>query len=147
MRIGALVVLLLASCGQADPASSPDRVVTFYPTASMLNVRVADSDAERRQGLMGVETLPPDEGMAFVWDEPVQTSFWMKDTLIPLSVAFVGDDGTIVTIRDMSPCEADPCPTYAADGPFVMAIEANRGFFADAGIAVGDRARLEADDG
>lgn len=145
--VGLTLLLLAASCGQADPArpASPDHVVTFSPTGAVLNVRVADTDAERSEGLMGVEALPADEGMAFVWDEPVGTTFWMKDTLIPLSIAFVSEGGAILTIRDMDPCVADPCPTYAADGPFVMAIEANRGFFDDEGIAEGDRARLGVD--
>ena len=64
--------------------------------------------------------------------------------MIPLSIAFVGADDRIVTIEEMTPCHADPCPTYSADGPFVMAVEANRGFYDDAGIGVGDRAILEA---
>jgi uncharacterized membrane protein (UPF0127 family) len=94
-----------------------------------------------------VMALAPDDGMAFVFDDPVTTTFWMKDTLIPLSVAFVGEDGRVVSIADMEPCEADPCPTYAATGPYTLAVEANLGWFADHSVAAGDPARLEADDG
>ena len=144
-RILAIALLMsLAACGGDDPVVGPDHVVRFPGTGAELHVRVADADDERARGLMGVERLPPDEGMAFVWDEPVGTTFWMKDTLIPLSIAFVGTDGRIATIAEMTPCRADPCPMYAADAPFVLAIEANRGFFADGGIAEGDRAVLEA---
>jgi uncharacterized membrane protein (UPF0127 family) len=139
------IVLLtaLAACGGDGATMEPDRVVRFPSAGVALHVEVADSDRERARGLMGVAELPADEGMAFVWPEPVETTFWMKDTQIPLSIAFVGADGRIVTIAEMSPCHADPCPTFAADGPFVMAVEANRGFYADAGIGVGDRAILE----
>jgi uncharacterized protein len=147
MRLSLAIVLLalsLMACGGEEPVAGPDHVVRFPGSGTMLAVSVADDDDERAQGLMGVETLPADEGMAFVWTEPVETTFWMKDTLIPLAIAFVGSDARIVSIAEMPPCPADPCPTYAADGPFVMAIEANRGFYADAGIDVGDRALLEA---
>lgn len=142
-----LAVALLASfvaCGGDRAPTDPDHVVRFPGTGVALHVAVADSDRERARGLMGVAELPADEGMAFLWPEPVETTFWMKDTVIPLSIAFVGADDRIVTIEEMTPCRADPCPTYAADGPFVMAVEANRGFYDDAGIGVGDRAILEA---
>jgi uncharacterized membrane protein (UPF0127 family) len=134
----------LAACGGDDPSTELDHVVRFPGAGVTLHVEVADTDRERARGLMVVAELPPDEGMAFVWPEPVETTFWMKDTLIPLSIAFVGADDRIVTIAEMTPCPADPCPSYGADGPFVMAVEANRGFYADAGIGVGDRAILEA---
>ena len=101
----------------------------------------ADDDA-RQRGLMGVTELPPDEGMAFTWDAPTTTTFWMKDTLIPLAIAFVGPDGRIVTITEMTPCENDPCRTYASAGPYTMAIESNAGWYTDHDVAVGDRARL-----
>jgi uncharacterized protein len=140
---------LSTACG--DPASTdgdgPDRAVVFEPGGARLSVRLADTDDERRVGLMGVRDLPADEGMAFVWDDVVETTFWMKDTLIPLSIAFVDPDGRIVTIADMQPCERDPCPTYAADAPFAIAIEANLGWFAREGVDVGDRATLGALDG
>lgn len=92
---------------------------------------------------MGVRSLPEDGGMAFVWTEPTETAFWMKDTLIPLSIAFVDDAGRIQAIREMRPCRSEPCPVYRSDGPFVLAIEANAGWFRRNGISVGDRATLE----
>ena len=67
----------------------------------------------------------------------------MKDTLVPLSIAFVNDTGRVIGVRQMQPCEADPCPTYGIDQPFVLAIEANLGWFDRAGIEVGDRAELK----
>ena len=83
--------------------------------------------------------LAPDDGIAFVLDELVMTTFWMKDTLILLSVAFVGQDGRVVSTSDMQPCEADPCPTYAASSPYTLAVEANLGWSADQEITTGDR--------
>ena len=112
-----------------------------------LNVRIAETEQERETGLMNVMALAQDDGMAFVFDQAVTTTFWMKDTLIPLSIAFVGSDGRVVSTSDMQPCESDPCPTYAASGPYTLAVEANLGWFADHGIAAGDPARLETADG
>jgi uncharacterized protein len=136
------IVVILAACGGSETVR-PRAVARFPDSDTSLRVRIADDDAERARGLMGLETLPADQGMAFVWTEPVEAAFWMKDTLIPLSIAFVDTQGRIVAIRDMEPCRGDPCPTYVADAPYVLAIEANRGFYAGSGIGVGDRALLE----
>jgi uncharacterized membrane protein (UPF0127 family) len=138
--------LLLVACSPASSTQTmggDDEIVFDGNGASAtLSVDVADTDDERAKGLMGVEELPSGRGMAFVWEEPTTTGFWMKDTLIPLSIAFVDGSGTIVTIEDMTPCEADPCRTYGASAPFVMAVEANHGWFETNGIDVGDTAKL-----
>jgi uncharacterized membrane protein (UPF0127 family) len=139
----AVVLAGLVACSGTD--TDPDRppsTVTFDGTDALLYVDVADEPEERSRGLMGVESMPADEGMAFVWDEPVESTFWMKDTLIPLSIAFVDEEGRVIGVRDMQPCEADPCPTFGVDGPYVLAIEANLGWFDDHGIEAGDRAEL-----
>jgi uncharacterized protein len=155
-RVAPITLLsILVACGGGEaaeaPTPAPRSAVTFEDqetmSASTLFVEVADAPDERRRGLMGVEHLPADEGMAFVFGEPDSGTFWMKDTLIPLSIAFVDEDGVIVGIRDMQPCEADPCPLYGVDDPYVLASEANQGWFDDRGIGAGDRANLEAADG
>jgi uncharacterized membrane protein (UPF0127 family) len=140
------VLLLAAACsstatGTAGSCPGPPSTVRFSPSAQ-LTVDVAATDAAREHGLMGVTDLPPDQGMAFVWTTPTASTFWMKDTLIPLSIAFVDADDRIVTIREMTPCERDPCPTYAADAPYTTAVEANAGWFDEHGVQVGDPMRL-----
>ena len=139
----AFVVLLgLVACSSgATPEPSGSRVV-FADGEATLRVAIADDPLERAQGLMGVESLPEDDGMAFVYGTIDDGTFWMKNTLIPLSIAFVGDDDRIHTILDMSPCETSDCPQYAADAPYRLAIEANEGWFASNGIEVGDTAEL-----
>jgi hypothetical protein len=97
-------------------------------------VWVADTSALRQRGLMGRELLPPDAGMVFVFEEDTGGGFWMKDTLIPLSIAFLDDSGQIVDILDMEPCRADPCPVYTPDATYRYALEANEGYFEDHGI-------------
>jgi len=91
---------------------------------------------------MGRTSLPPDGGMVFVYPEDQAGPFWMKDTLIPLSIAFYAADGEILRILDMQPCEADPCPLYNPNVLYRGALEVNQGAFEDWGITEGDRLRI-----
>jgi uncharacterized membrane protein (UPF0127 family) len=136
-------LLVLMACGGASSSPGPlDSGTLVFAGRERLHVQIADSPDERAQGLMNVSTLSPDDGMAFVWADTTTGTFWMKDTLIPLSIAFVDGEGTIVSIDDMQPCDTDPCPTYASSAPYTMAVEANVGWFADHGIGIGGRVRL-----
>lgn len=138
-----VVVVLLAGCASDASTSAPaGDTVEFGGGAATLTVEVADTPTARARGLMGVESLPPDQGMVFIWGTLEDAAFWMKDTLIPLSIAFVGDDDRIHTILEMEPCETEPCRTYEARRPYVMAVEANAGWFEEHGIEVGDTADL-----
>jgi uncharacterized membrane protein (UPF0127 family) len=139
----AMTLAGLVACGGVDAQTNrPASTVTFDGSDAVLYVAVADTAQEQQKGLMGVEMLPADQGMAFVFDEPVDSTFWMKDTLIPLSIAFVDANGRVIGVRDMPPCETDPCPRYGADDLYVLAIEANLGWFEEAGVEVGDHAEL-----
>lgn len=108
-----------------------------------LRVAVADTPEERATGLMGVEHLGEDQGMVFLHDEPTFSGFWMKDTLIPLSLAVWDEQGTILSILDMDPCAEEPCPTYDPGEAWIGAVEVNQGYFEQQGIRVGDVARLQ----
>ena len=147
-RATVLVLLFAASCGSSDAGRSADDTATLRIRTDggirSLDVQVADTTQERADGVMGRETLSPYDGMAFVWTEPVHGSFWMKDTLIPLSVAFWDQQGRIVSIMDMEPCRQDPCPTYGPDTPFVGAVEVAKGGLERRGVAVGDTVDLGA---
>ena len=139
-----VVALVLTGCvGGDEVPDRPPSEVTFEGSDAVLHVEVADDPSERRRGLMGVHDLPDDEGMAFVYEMPVMTGFWMKDTHIPLSIAFVDEEDRVVGLREMEPCAADPCPSYGVDEPYVLAIEANAGWFEEHGVEEGDRVGLE----
>ncbi|MGQ0669668.1 MAG: DUF192 domain-containing protein [Actinomycetota bacterium] len=147
MRRGIALVLTctLAACGgrqYPDPDEPASLTITTDRDEVLLEVEVADTDEERRRGLMGRDHLAPNDGMAFVFDEPVSSGFWMKDTLIPLSIAFWNERGRIVAILDMDPCEADPCPVYEPGIAFVGAVEVRQGLFELRGVKVGDRVEL-----
>jgi uncharacterized membrane protein (UPF0127 family) len=85
-------------------------------------------------GLMFRREMPQHEGMLFVYDAPAMHCFYMKNTLLPLSIAFIADDGTIVNIRDMQPLTLD---SHCADKPVRYALEMNQGWFAKRGIKPG----------
>ena len=105
-----------------------------------LVVAVADTAALRGRGLMGVEGLGSLDGMLFSWGgEEVTSGFYMKNTLIPLTIAFYAADGSYVDSLEMVPCKADPCETYRASGPYAYAIE----FFGGRRIAPDDRLVLD----
>ena len=92
---------------------------------------------------MGRRSLAPDAGMVFLEDGPTDATFWMKGTLIPLSIAFWSSDGRILNLQDMEPCRADPCPLYRSTAPYVGAVEVNRGFFEAHDVTPGDLVRLD----
>jgi uncharacterized protein len=135
-----IVVAALAACGGDGDFDAGRRGHVTFKDGVALTVRIADEPGERAHGLMGVTSLLPDEGMAFVFGGSTQEPFWMKDTLIPLSIAFVDGD-RVVSIREMVPCTGDPCPTYDAETSYTYALEANRGWFDTHGIEAGDRVR------
>jgi uncharacterized membrane protein (UPF0127 family) len=134
--------LLLATpaCGQEAEATL---VIATGSDDVEIDAEVADTPRERATGLMNRERLAENAGMVFLVPEPTDGSFWMKDTLIPLSVAFWDREGRIFRIVDMEPCRKDPCPLYAPGGSWTGAVEVNQGFFQDRGVEVGDRVRLE----
>ena len=94
------------------------------------NVAVADSPDELSRGLMGVEQLSPLDGMLFVYDAERLVSHWMKDTLIPLDIAFFDGSGALVSVTSMGTCLDGDCPSYASEGPARYAVEVPLGGFA-----------------
>jgi uncharacterized membrane protein (UPF0127 family) len=101
-----------------------------------IDVYVASNQEERSMGLMFRKEMPPDEGMLFLCDEPAVQKFWMKDTPLPLSIAFIDEDGTISKIDDMEPETLD---SHSSGKPVRYVLEVNQGWFASKGIRPGMR--------
>jgi uncharacterized protein len=144
-RLGRIAPVLLASavaCSTAIPSNCPQPPPTVsFGGGVTLHVDVADTPVTRARGLTGRRYLPEGRGMLFVFQRPSREGFWMKDTLIPLSIAFYDERGRVLAIREMTPCRSARCPLYRSPRPFVGAVEANRGYFARHGIGTGDRVR------
>jgi uncharacterized membrane protein (UPF0127 family) len=143
-------LLILSACGSPDDApiaepSARGSTLEIVTSAGVVevDVEIADEQGERSVGLMHREQLDADAGMVFLWSDPLHTTFWMKDTLIPLSIAFWDERGRIVSILDMEPCtDSERCPSYDPETEFLGALEVNRGFFDEHGVDVGDEVRL-----
>jgi uncharacterized protein len=105
--------------------------------AVTVRLEIAADPAARARGLMGRREVPEGTGMVFLYPEDVAEAFWMKNTLVPLSIAFVAADGRVVSVAEMTPCEADPCPSYAPAGPYRYAVELTAGAFPAAGVGEG----------
>ena len=126
-------LLALAGCVR-EAAPAPTIRVTINDHA--IRCEVADTDAERARGLGHRDHLPPDAGMLFVYPDSRERSFWMKDTTIPLSIAFLDADGVILNIETMAPLTLG---SHTSAGPARFALEVNRGWFSARGIKPGDR--------
>ena len=105
-------------------------------------VWLADTAPQRSLGLMFVTDLGPAEAMAFRYPEPHTGTFWMKNTVLPLSIAFFAPDGAFLSSFDMEPCESDPCPSYRTPADFSIALEVPQGGLADFGLVAGSTLEL-----
>jgi uncharacterized membrane protein (UPF0127 family) len=92
-------------------------------------VAVADTPAERFRGLRGVRDLGDLDGMLFVFDTTSSSAFTMRDTLMPIDIAFFDSTGELVDRLEMVPCNSEPCPRYRASGSFRYALETDAGGF------------------
>lgn len=107
---------------------------------AVLWAEVADQPRTREQGLMFRKGMPQDEGMLFIFDYPQMQSFWMRNTYIPLDIAFISDQGVIINILSMKPL--DEGPRYRSLAPALYVIETNAGWFKSNGIKAGDKLRF-----
>lgn len=101
-------------------------IVVALDDQSLL-IALADTPELRRSGLMFVEDLGDLDGMLFIFEEDTSGGFWMKNTLLPLDIAFFDVDGRFVDGFVMEPCKADPCPAYAPSGSYRYALEMEEG--------------------
>ena len=128
----ALAIAALALFAALANAQLPD--IALEINGHKLTAEVASTDAQRTTGLMERRILPENRGMVFVFPYASPQSFWMMNTYIPLSIAFIDEAGTIVNIEDMKPLTTE---THNSVRPAKYALEMNRGWFAKRGIKSG----------
>jgi uncharacterized membrane protein (UPF0127 family) len=131
-----LFALLGALATAPAAAQQPQQLPMVALNAGMhiVQAQVAASPDERQVGLMYRRDMPSNEGMLFVFEDASRQCFWMRNTLLPLSIAFVADDGTIVNLADMKPMTED---SHCSSKPVRYALEMNAGWFAKRGIGPG----------
>ena len=149
-----LTVLALAACAHARSATGPVPNPSLdLPQGNLtiagpggpelsLHVQIAETAQSQQTGLMNVKRMPDQVGMAFLFHPSTSTPFWMKDTLIPLDIAFWDGRGRVVTTLTMVPCKADPCHLYDPGASYVGSVEVNAGLLAAKGIHPGDTVTL-----
>jgi uncharacterized membrane protein (UPF0127 family) len=127
---------LVAAALPAAAQTQPQKLSAIRLNAGIHNIsaEVASSPDERATGLMFREKLGTNDGMLFVFDRPATQCFWMKNTFLPLSIAFIADDGTIVNIDEMPPQSLE---SHCSAEPVRFVLEMNKGWFAKRGIKRG----------
>ena len=132
--------LFLAACLTSAAVLAQDAPQMNLPRVKLsagmhqIDSQVAATPEQRSIGLMWRKEMPQHEGMLFVFEQPSKQCFWMKNTLLPLTAAFVDDDGTIVNLVDMKPQTLD---SHCSDKPVRFVLEMNQGWFAKKNIKAG----------
>ena len=131
MFVTSIILASVAFAGEVDPL--PLRTIQIGTRS--LEVELADELHERQRGLMHRKEMESDHGMLFVYSAAKLRSFWMKNTYIPLSIAYIGSDCQIVHIASMTPLSTKGVPSVY---PAQFALEMNQGWFEANGVQVGD---------
>ncbi len=136
LTFAALAVLTLQPALAQDAPQMDLPRVKLSAGMHQITAQVAQTPEQRQIGLMFRKDMPQTEGMLFVFDQPNQQCFWMKNTLLPLTAAFVADDGSIVNLVDMKPQTTD---SHCSAKPVRYVLEMNLGWFAKKGILAGSK--------
>jgi len=130
-------LLILAAAQAQDTAQPPLPAIKLGIRGKTITAEVADEPREQVMGLMFREKLSPDSGMLFIMSPPRRASFWMKNTVLPLSIAYINPSGVIVEIHDLQPHDEKPVPSAFPNIAF--ALEMEQGWFTENRILPGDR--------
>ncbi len=130
-------LLALSAIAQDTPQTNLPRI-KLQAGMFQIDTQVAQTPEQRSIGLMYRTEMPQHEGMLFVFEQPATQCFWMKNTLLPLTAAFVADDGTIVNLADMKPQTTD---SHCSTQPVRFVLEMHQGWFAKKGLKAGSRLR------
>ncbi|HLD05669.1 MAG TPA: DUF192 domain-containing protein [Candidatus Nanoarchaeia archaeon] len=138
MRTLALLCLFLLSCAAPYSLSNDTLRIQTAEQEIPLTIEIAQTSDERHQGLSHRTHLKENHGMLFIFEEEKMLTFWMKDTLIPLDIFFIGKDSKVVDIQTMQSCLEEPCPFYISKEKAQYALEVNAGFALQHKIIIGD---------
>lgn len=135
-RLSCLLIVLVSPVWSQDAPQTDLPRVTLSAGMHLIQAQVAATPEQRATGLMFRKEMPASEGMLFIFEQPAGQCFWMKNTLLPLTAAFVADDGTIVNLADMKPQSLD---SHCSARPVRYVLEMHQGWFAKRGIKAGAR--------
>ena len=138
--VAVAVLIAVSLYTMLPPTAGGKGTAVVKINGARLTVEIADKPAERSLGLMYRKSLPENMGMLFIYRRPGTMNFWMKNTYIPLSIAYIDTNGYIIAIFKMEPLNTKK--SYTSPGPAIWALEVNQGWFEKNGVNVGDRVRL-----
>jgi len=137
-RIAAMAALCAAAWASAQEIPQRLEQIRLNAGIHLINAELATTPQQREIGLMMRQSMPANDGMLFVFEQPGQQCFWMKNTLIPLSVAFIADDGSVVNVDEMAPMTEN---SHCSTKPVRFVLEMNQGWFSKRGIKPGFKLR------
>jgi uncharacterized protein len=133
-----VIFLILSGCTNKSKLEINTREKSI-----VVNVEIADTDEERKRGLMFRKSLGTNDGMLFIFEREEYVAFWMKNTFIPLDMIFISSNGTINEIKEnIQPCLAEPCEIYKSIYPVKYVLEVNANFSRNNNISVGDKVKF-----
>lgn len=143
---GWLILQWACNSSKSTPKNTlgPLRTITLQLGDAQAEIEVAIAPGEQEQGLMYRDSMPENHGMLFVYSQPEYLRFWMKNTKIPLSIAFIREDGIISNIEDMKPYTGplEPVERYVSREKSLYALEMNQGWFARHGVHARDTIKI-----
>lgn len=134
-----LLIALLIGCGAASAQNTPQTQLQRTRLSvgiHQIDAQLAVTSEQREIGLMFRTDMPQHEGMLFVFEDPSRLCFWMKNTVLPLTAAFIADDGTIVNLENMKPQTTE---SHCSAKPVRFVLEMNQGWFAKKGVKPGSK--------
>ncbi|MEM2963418.1 MAG: DUF192 domain-containing protein [Candidatus Anstonellales archaeon] len=141
-----LSAIIALGCLKTESSASLGEIIITNSTGQkiLLFVEIADTYEKRMRGLMYRESLPKGGGMLFVFEDSAPRIFWMKNTLIPLDIIFIDEEGAVVAIvENAQPCLVDPCKTYSSKENAKYVLEVEGGFARKNGVSVGSNIEIK----
>jgi len=133
--VGLFLFAFVVSCSAQKLPVQEIAIERDGQTVAVVKAEIARTDGERSKGLMYRKSLPDGDGMLFIYERDEVMSFWMKNTFVPLSIAFIAYDGRIIGIKDMYPHDTN---TVKSSRSVRYALEVSQGWFSRAGVQIGD---------
>ena len=137
------LMIFLTNCAQNDDEKLNQVMVDNGNSQIVVNVQIADDNNERAKGLMFVNILNENAGMLFIFEKEDYQIFWMKNTMIPLDIIFIGENMKIIEIKYAEPCLKGPCALYESTAPSKYVLEVNGNFTPFNNITTGNKIKLK----
>jgi uncharacterized membrane protein (UPF0127 family) len=137
LLVGMMIVLIVASLSAGYLYLQPAKTVRIMVAGVILSVELADTPDDQRRGLSGRDSMPPDHGMLFIFDQEAAWGFWMKDMKFSLDIIWFNSGKEVVFVEEnLRPCDPQYCPVYTPSMTALYVLEVNAGFVHSHNLAI-----------